>query len=777
MSTALQALFAFLFKYRPSVFQQGDLAFGAPVSVVVLVLVALALGLPALISYRRARGRATGRDRWVLLALRTAALLVLVACLFRPMLLLSAAVPQRNFVGVLIDDSRSMQIADRDGKPRDDFVKQQVADPNGALIRALRARFQVRLFRFGSTTQRLDSAGGLTYDERETRLADGIESARHELESVPLSGLVVLSDGADNSRTPFANELLQLRARSVPVFTVGLGAEQFTRDVEIERVETPRSVLDNSTLVADVLVRQHGYGGRTVPLTVEDGGRVIAQTEVTLPADGDVAPVPVHALMSTPGPRVLTFRIPVQPGEQVTQNNARTALVTVRSARQKILYVEGAPRYEVRFIRAAVEADSNLQLVVLQRTAPNKFLRLNVDGPTDLAGGFPTRRADLYRYRAIVLGSIEASFFSRDQLQMLADFVNVRGGGLLFLGGRRAFAEGGYAGTPLSDVMPVVVSGPAVPDTMTFFADLEPRLTPAGRTDPITEIEPTDSASLARWTTLPIVTSVNLIRGVKPGAVTLVDGVVPAGGRAGLPGQTMSNYTQPILVYQHYGRGVAYALPIQDSWQWQMDPDSPVSDLAFTTFWRQLLRQLTSDVPHRVTVAASADQVNPGEPVTLTADVVDSSYLNVNDAQVVAHVTEPSGAVRDVPLDWTVNQDGQYRGTFTPDEQGILRIRVDADRGGAAAAEDTTYVRVADLNSEFVNAEMRADLLRRVADETGGRFYTPADVQSLPADLAMSKHGVTVVNQLDLWDMPVIFLLLLGLVSAEWMYRRARGLA
>ena len=86
-------------------------------------------------------------------------------------------------------------------------------------------------------------------------------------------------------------------------------------------------------------------------------------------------------------------------------------------------------------------------------------------------------------------------------------------------------------------------------------------------------------------------------------------------------------------------------------------------------------------------------------------------------------------------------------------------------------------LRVADLNSEFFDAEMRAPLLQRIARETGGRFYTPATASTLAEDVAMSKHGVTVVNQMDLWDMPAVLLLLVTLLSAEWGYRKARGLA
>jgi hypothetical protein len=530
--------------------------------------------------------------------------------------------------------------------------------------------------------------------------------------------------------------------------------------------------------VADVLVRQRGFGGAKVPLMVEDDGQLIGQSEITLPPDGDVSPVRVEVKMAIPGARVLTFRVPLQPGEQVTQNNSQQALVRVRNTREKILYVEGEPRYEMRFVRAAVAADSNLQLVALQRTADRKFLRLNVDGPQELAGGFPTTRTELYSYRAIILGSVEASFFTHAQLVMLADFVSVRGGGLLLLGGRRSFSEGGYAGTPLADVMPVVVQGNATGDSVSFLADLSTALTPSGASHAVTQVAGTEAKSAERWRTLPTVTSVNRMRGVKPGAVTLIEGTVPRGGREGVPGgEQLRAYEQPVLVYQRYGRGVSVAMPIQDSWTWAFGVDIPVGDPTFPTFWRQLLRFLTTDVPGRVAVRLGADQVNTGVAVPLQAAVVDSAYFSVNDAHVVAHVAGPAGTARDVPLEWAVDRDGEYRGTFTPDQPGIYTVRVDAKTPDGSVASDSAFVRVADLNAEYVDAEMRAALLQRLARETGGRFYTPATVSTLAEDLAMSKRGVTVANEMDLWDMPVNFLILVVLLSAEWGYRKLRGLA
>ncbi len=773
----LEALFAFLFKYPPAIFEKGDLAFGAPGSVILLLLAAAAMGLPAVLTYARVRGRSTVQDRWVLGSLRAVAILVVIACLLRPMLLLSAAVPQRNYVGVLVDDSRSMQIADEAGKPRSDFVKRELGGADSALLKALSDRFVVRLYRFSSTAVRVDDLSQLGYSAGETRLGDALERAREDLESLPLSGLVVVSDGADNSRAPLEGELLSLRSRAVPVFTVGVGREHFDRDIEVRGVAMPRTALEGSAFVADVFVRQRGYGGIRVPIVVEEDGVEVARQHVVLPADDNVAPVHVRVTARKSGPRAFTFRIPLQPGELVPQNNVQTATVFVRRGREKILYVEGEPRYEAKFIREAIAGDSALQLVVLQRTAAGKYLRLDVDGPDELSAGFPASRTDLFRYRAVILGSMEASAFTRDQLQMLADFVNVRGGGLLVLGGRRAFAEGGYAGTPLAEALPIVITGDAVPDSLTFFADLAVRQTPVGASHPVVQLDSTASASGEHWEKLPVVTTVNRIRGVKAGAVVLLEGDVPKNGRSGAPGETVRDYRQPVLVYQRYGRGLAAALPVQDTWNWRMGATVAVEDHTYELFWRQLLRWVAGDSPGMVATSITEEQVAPGGTVHVHADVVDSSYLRSNDAVVTLHVRGPRGDERSVPMEWDVDTDGSYRASFTAADAGEYAVRVEAKTRTGALAQDSAFVRAAPSSREFFDAEMRAPLLRRIAKATGGRFYTPATVRSLPEDLALTKRGITVVRQMDLWDMPAVLLLLIGLMATEWWYRKGRGLA
>jgi nitrogen fixation protein FixH len=265
---------------------------------------------------------------------------------------------------------------------------------------------------------------------------------------------------------------------------------------------------------------------------------------------------------------------------------------------------------------------------------------------------------------------------------------------------------------------------------------------------------------------MPVVTSVNRVGRAKPGASTLLTGSAPKGGDASI-----------VMAYQRYGRGKSIAFPIQDSWLWQMDASVPVGDATYKTFWRQTLRWLVNDVPERVTVAMATDHAPVNEPLRVSAEVTDRAYRDVNSANVTATVVAPSGEEQQIPLEWSVTRDGQYRTTVTPTERGIYRVLVAARSRTDTVASDTAFVSVSDPTVEAFGAERHTALLKRIAEETGGRYYSPTQAAELASDLVYSKSGNTIVQRLDLWDMPIVLVLLLVLVGGEWAYRRSRGLA
>jgi len=762
----MSSLFNFLFKYPAFVFRQGDFTLATSRTGMIVLTIVAALAAASLISYRAIKSEGHPRERSVLVAIRLALLLLIVFCLLRPSLILRAAVPQQNFLGVLIDDSRSMTIADRDQKPRTDFVHEQFG-PDGALAKALSQRFVLRYFRFSSSADRMAAPNDLKYGGTATHLGQALERARDELSGLPLAGLVMVTDGADTSDVTLDEPLASLKARSIPVFPVGVGQDHFARDIQITRVETPRSTLKGTSLAVDVVISQTGYAGSTVALQVEDGGHIVNSQDVTMPPDGQAATVRVNFTANDAGARLFRFKIEPQPGEQVTQNNARDAMVEVTDRRERVLYMEGEPRPEAKFVRRAVADDPNLAVTILQRTAEDKYLRLDVGSPDEVVGGFPKTREELFAYRAIILGSVEAASFSPDQLRMLADFVSKRGGGLLMLGGRRSFAEGGWAGTPVAEVLPVEFDGGARGNSgdSGYFARLSVHPTRAGALYPVTQLAENEKASATKWDGMPTVSAVNQVRSVKPGATIL------------LTGTTETRQEQVVLAYQRYGRGKSLAFPIQDSWMWKMDAAVPVEDMTHANFWRRMVRWLVDGVPDPVAITSGIDRVEPGEPLKLTAEVVDPAFVEVNDAQVIAQVTSPSGKSSEVPLEWTVSKDGEYRGQFVPDEPGTYEVKTTAMRDGKDLGTSTMHARASAGDAEYFDAAMRSTLLTRVAEETGGHFFTPDNASSLPEAINYSGRGVTVVEERDLWDMPIILIALLGLIAAEWGYRRQRGLA
>lgn len=760
----MDAIFEFLFKYRSLVFEQAEFAFGAPASVRLWLGLAGLLGASAVATYTIARGKSTVVDRAIMASFRVALLGTIVFCLMQPSLILSTVVPQQNFVGVLIDDSRSMSLTDESGALRSAFVADAFAPGEGELLTALSERFVLRFFRFSDVAGRIDGLDEMTYDGTHTNLARALDAAREELAGVPLSGLVMISDGADNDDRPLTEALVPLQAAGVPVFTIGVGDERITPDIELGRVELPRTVLEGSTLMVDVVITQSGYGRRSVPIIVEDENRILAEETVELGPDGEPVVARIGFQLGDAGSRRVQFRIPTQPGERVDRNNRRTAWVDVRGEGEKILYFEGEPRFEVKFTRRAIEEDENLQLVVLQRTAESKFLRLAVSDSTELEFGFPSTREELYRYRGLILGSVEASFFTHDQLQMIADFVSERGGGLLLLGGRDAFAEGGWEGTPVEEVMPVVL-GPRTQGTEGYFAEVKATPTPAGLAHAAVQLDAEPAGVRARWDSLPPVTTVNPLFQTRPGATTLLSGRHESGGP-----------DQIVLAFQRYGRGSSIALTAQDTWLWQMHADVPLEDQSHEAFWQQMLRWLVDGVPDAISVAADQEQVEPGEVVRLVASVGDSTYIEINDASVTARLTSPSGVVEELPLEWTVETDGEFVVDFRPSEMGDYQIELSADRGGVALGSDGTFVHVAPSDEEYSGSARRTSVLRRIADETGGQFYTPETVGTLAEDITITGAGVTLVEEHDLWDMPILFLVMLTLMGAEWGFRRVRGL-
>ena len=752
-------MFEFLFKYPRAVFAKGDLVLlgGWPRWALVLLVLAAGAGLAWLIRSKMPQASPHVRN-WKagiiwLLQFALAALLLLL--LWQPAVLVAELRPQQNIIAVVVDDSRSMSIADAGATRQQQAVKAL----EGGVLDALGKKFQVRLYRADARLSRIAKLDDLKNSPpaSATRIGDDLKELAGEAADLPIGAVVLLSDGADNSGGIDLDTISTFRSRRIPVHTVGFGLEQVPHDVEInDAIIAPRALAD-SRLTAKISFHQQGYAGQKAMLTVRDGGKVLAGRQVTLAGDGQTQNETLLFNAGAAGARTLQFSVDPLPGEENKDNNSVARLVNVESSKRRILYVEGEPRWEYKFIRRAEEDDRIVSIVSMLRTSENKIYRQGIADPKELADGFPSRVEDLFPYQAIVIGSVEVSYFTPAQRELIQQFVDRRGGGLLFLGGRASLADGGWGASNLADLLPVVLPN----RKGTFHRDpATVSLTPVGADNIITRLVEDPAGNMERWKKLPYLMDYQEAGTPKPGAVVLAE-------------MTAGNKKMPLLVTENYGRGRTAVLATGGTWRWQMS--QPIEDQTHEEFWQQLLRWLVTDTPGAVVASVPSQMLFDDGRVQFSADVRDKNYLPSADAHVQAHILGPAGTAAEIDMTPDPNSPGTYRAEWTADQPGSYLTEVTATHDKDELGRDVLNFARMDGVAENFHTGQNRELLEKLSAETGGQYWKPQDVSRLPSEISYSEAGITVRDTKELWNMPIIFLLLLVLPSAEWLLRRKWG--
>ncbi|MBZ5590683.1 MAG: glutamine amidotransferase [Acidobacteriia bacterium] len=747
-------MFEFLFKYPAAVFSRGQFVFLAPWPTWLLGLAILMAAGALAWHVSRHRGLLSGLRPAVVCLLETALVALVLLLLWHPAISIATLRPQQNVVAVVVDDSRSMSTSEN-GSTRLAQAEKLLAN---RLLPDLAKKFQVRLYRFGNNLERIQKADQLAGDQPATRIAPSLEQVLAEASTLPLGAVVLLSDGSDNSGGIGLDTIAHIRQTRVPVHTVGFGREKLARDVEISDVAVPARALADSRLSAEVNFRQFGYTRDKGRLAVREGGRLLASREFTFKADGTPQTESLVFNAGLAGPRSLQFSIETLPGEENLKNNAVTRLVNVTSAKPRILYMEGEPRWEYKFIHRGIEDDRSLQISSLVRTTQNKIYTQAVDmeDRKRLEDGFPSKAEDLFSYEGLIIGSVEAGYFTPQQQELIREFVDRRGGGVLFLGGRASLADGGWAHSPLADLLPV-----RIPETKdTFHRDpATADLTAQGSQSVICRFEEDPKRNVERWKTMPALADYEQVGEAKPGALTLLE--MNAGGRR-----------HPLLVLQRYGRGRTAVFATGGSWRWQMM--QPLADKTHEMFWQQLLRWLVADAPGRVMASTERQILSDESHVPLRVEVRDKSFRPAT-ATVEAHIAGPEGAADSVSLKPAPLDEGVYTADWNAAQPGSYMAEIVARQGQQELGRDVLVFRRENGVAENFHVTQNRELLEKLAEETGGHYY-PADRASrLAEDISYSEAGITTRETKDLWDMPVVFLAALLLRGSEWLLRRKWG--
>ena len=747
-------MFEFLFKYPATVFSRGQFVLLAPWPVWLLVVAVLAAAGALAWHVSRHRGLLSGVRSVMVWLLETALVALVLFLLWHPAITIATLRPQQNVVAVLVDDSRSMAVLEN-GTTR---LAQAEKLLTGGLLANLEKKFQVRLYRFGKNLERIQKVDQLSGTAPATRIGASLEQTLAEASTLPLGSVVLLSDGSDNSGGIDLETIGQIRRAHVPVHTIGFGRERLARDVEISDVSLPARALADSRLSAEITFRQFGCTRERARLVVREGDRLLASREVTLKAEAAPQTEALVFNAGLAGPRSFQFAIEPLAGEENVHNNRVMRLVNVTSAKPRILYFEGEPRWEYKFIHRGIEDDRSLQLASMVRTTQNKIYRQGIQDAKELLDGFPSKPEELFAFDGLIIGSTEAGYFTPQQQQLMREFVDRRGGGVLFLGGRAALSDGGWAHSPLAELLPVRIS--ETKDT--FHRDpATAELTAQGNDSVICRLQEDPGQNAERWKKMPPLADYQQVGEPKPGALTLLE--MTGGGRRHLP----------LLVTQRYGSGRAAVFATGGSWRWQMM--QPLADKTHEMFWQQLLRWLVADAPGRVMASTPHAILSDESRVPLRVEVHDKSFHPIANATVEAHVVGPGGTADNVSLAPMPLEQGVYTTEWSAAKPGSYMAEVVVRQGQQEAGRDVLVFRREEGVAENFRTTQNRELLEKLAEQTGGHYYTANRTSRLVEDIAYSEAGITTRETKDLWDMPVLFLAALLLRASEWMLRRKWG--
>jgi uncharacterized membrane protein len=422
--------------------------------------------------------------------------------------------------------------------------------------------------------------------------------------------------------------------------------------------------------------------------------------------------------------------------------------------------MEGEPRWEFKFIHRGIEEDRGLQISSIVRTTQNKNYTQPVDEEDRkrLEDGFPSKPEDLFAFDGLIIGSVDAGYFTPQQQELIREFADRRGGGVLFLGGRAALGDGGWAHSPLADLLPVRLTD--AKDT--FHRDpAAAELTVQGNDSVICRLEEDPKRNIERWKTMPVLADYQQLGEAKPGALTLLE--MNAGGRRRLP----------LLVAQRYGRGRTAVFATGGSWSWQMM--QPLADKTHEMFWQQLLRWLVADTPGRVMASTPHQILSDQSRVPLRVEVRDKSFRPVANATVEAHIVGPGGSAANISLVPAPLEDGAYVADWSADKPGSYMAEIVARQGSQEAGRDVLVFRREDGVAENFHLTQNRELLEKLAEQTGGHYYPATRASRLPEDISYSEAGITTRETKDLWDMPVVLLAAVLLRGSEWLLRRKWG--
>ena len=740
-------------------------SFAVPMTGPLIILGAAMLVVLTFLLYLKILRAFPVRRATILIVFRTLGLLALFLSALQPTVSHDLVVPRRTELVVMVDTSKSMNIADigevlLPPDPQNANVANIEMTRSDALnlslkrtlvIDELARQYNVHLFTidsFAAAVGQKQVAERISEGEF-TDLGSSMRSAFRQVEGEIHAG-VLISDGADNSIQSINAIVDELQT---PLFTIGAGSTKPRQaagiEIAVASVEYNKRIVLNERTTVRVNVYHQGFNGQ-LPVSLKFNQETLDSQTMSLSDNQKNNWLTLHFTPTSEG--LFTYHIFITPqfGEQTVTNNTRKITIEVHQEETRVLYIAGEPSFDYKFIKKLIQEDPSLSFTGLVRFSPDRAYR---QGKWTEEKGL-----DLAEFQIVIFSNLVKDYLTGGQLEQLRKQVEEGGTGMIILGGPNVYADGGYSDTPLGALLPVVIESEQVGYK---DVDYEVVLTSEGTEHPVFRFLSETGKNLEFWGALPSSCGLNFGLRPKPAASVLAKA------------KTKSN-TTPLILVQKYGRGRTLVLAGRYTWPWR---ETSAGRACFDRFWGQALRWVAAREEIKVKEGeqlrfwTDKDDYNAGDEITMKALVTDEHGKLTSTNDLLARIIAPDKSETPINL-LSINELGRYSGAFIARKQGQYEVEVTATREEFLMAQARSRFTVGSTLAELDQAEMNEALLMAIASRSGGGYLPLKDIGKLPEKIQPGRRTELRRISEEVWSHPYFLVLFFALVSTEWILRK-----
>ncbi len=711
----------------------------------VAILVAIVCLGAAIWYYQRSHPPLRPSLRLSLTFLRALALTLLAFVLLEPVLSLVRSETQQAQVAILLDNSASMKTSDAGGARLDTYRSafqsakiESLSEKTGALL-------------FDESVKTIASArfDSLSFSGQRSDIERALRFVTDNAEQANTQAVLLVSDGAFNAG---ANPLYQAEQLAKPIYVIGIGDTNEARDVSVQSLLTNELSYVGSTLAVNARIKAVGFGDRSVRVQLSDNGTKIAEQELQLRENQQNYSLSFEYKATTEGMHKLSISCAALDGELTLKNNSLSEFVRVLSTKRKIVLFAGAPSPDVSFLKTALEADKSVQLRSYIQKTGSEFYD---EAPNSAA---------LREAEQIIFVGFPISSTSQSVIQLVLSELQ-RGKPLLFITSQNL----DYTKLRLLDeFMPFTVQSSRA-NEFSVMADVRP----SAASNPLLRIDGS-AQDIDQWNTLPPLFRTETFVRVKPEAevvATMKVNNVPL--------------SDPLIVSRRFQKSKCVAVLGYGLYRWKLlgtgedqahGKGQSVDVLAH--FMQNSMKWLqANDEEKTVRIRSSRKQYASSERIEFVAQVYDAAMTPLENASVTVKVSggkEP----RDIVL--ASQGAGRYSASMDALSEGDYSYTGTVVVNNKAYGSDGGRFSVGDVALEYQNLRMNVELLRSIAERSGGKFYYPKDAGSFADDLKQNKRFsdrvVSHNSEYSLWNLAWLLAAALLCFSLEWLIRKRAGM-